>query len=67
MYYSNEGIQKTTITSEQIDKIELSHTSPKIEASEFPWADYVFNTFLICIDNEKHKGLLFFPFSDKAA
>ena len=31
-----------------------------IMPNSFPWADYVFNTLLIIIDNRKHKNLPYY-------
>ena len=43
----------------KVDDIEIKPLTQDhlIMPDNFPWADYVFNTLLIVIDNQKHKNL----------
>jgi len=43
----------------KVDDIETKPLTQDhlIMPDNFPWADYVFNTLLIVIDNQKHKNL----------
>jgi len=43
----------------KVDDIEIKPLTQdhSIMPDSFPWADYVFNTLLIVIDNQKHKNL----------